>query len=75
MNNYNIKNFNSLSVESKYPILVLFYEKLNKFNSLKPRKCCTKEKKMTVYGNVSKIYNDYVETYFDENKALPDATK
>ena len=40
---YNIKNFNSLFLESKYQILASSYNKLNKFNSLKPRKGCRKE--------------------------------
>ena len=42
---YNIKNFNSLSFESKYPILVLFYNELNKFISLNPQKDAQKRKK------------------------------
>ena len=35
---YNIKNFNSLSHESKYPFLASCYNELNKSNSLKPQK-------------------------------------
>ena len=35
---YNIKNIDSLSFVSKYPISDLFYNELNKFNRLKPQK-------------------------------------
>ena len=42
---YNIRNFNSLSLSSKYPILLYFYSDLNKFNNLNPQKEETKEKK------------------------------
>ena len=35
---YNIKNFFSLSLTSKYPILLLFYSDLEKFNNLNPKK-------------------------------------
>ena len=34
----NIKNFNSLSLLSIYPVLFLFYSELNRFNSLNQRK-------------------------------------
>ena len=43
--NYNIKNFNSLSLTSKYPNLFLFYSDLNKFNDLNPQKESIKGKK------------------------------
>ena len=35
---YNNKKFNSLSLTSKYPILLSFYIDLNKFNNLNPQK-------------------------------------
>ena len=41
------------------------YNELNKFNSLKPQKENTKERKATVYDNPSEMYNEYLETYFD----------
>ena len=41
---YYIKKFNSLSLSSKYPILLLFYSDLNKLNNLNPKKESTKEK-------------------------------
>ena len=40
-----MKNFNSLFVESKYPILASFYNDLNKLNSLQPRTERSKEEK------------------------------
>ena len=61
---YNIKNFNSLSLTSKYLILLSFYSNLNKFNNLNPQKESTKEKKATVYDNASELYNEYLEILF-----------
>ena len=46
---YNIKNFNSIFLTSKYPILFSFYWKLIKFNSLNPQKARAKEKKKRLY--------------------------
>ena len=43
---YNIKNYSSLSFESKYTNLLSFYRELNKFNNLNPKKERTKEKKL-----------------------------
>ena len=40
----NNKIFNSSSLESKYPFLLLFYSDLNKCNNLNPQKESTKEK-------------------------------
>ena len=42
---YDIKKFNSHSLESNLPILASFDNDLNKYNTLKPQKGCTKEKK------------------------------
>ena len=70
-----IKNFNSLSLKSKYPIYFSFYSDLSKFNDLNPRKGRTKNKKATVYNNASEIYNDYLKMYFDEYKTLSDTEK
>ena len=47
--------------------------KSSKFNNLNPQKERTKEKKAAVYNNVSELYNEYLQTYFDECKALSDA--
>ena len=44
---YNTKNFFSLSFTSKYPILLLFYSDLEKFNNLNPKK--RKHKKNCVW--------------------------
>ena len=57
---YNIKNFSSLSLMSKYPILLSFYSDVNKFNNLNPQKESTKEKKVTVYDNAPELYNEYL---------------
>ena len=70
---YNIKNFGSLSRVSKYPILFLFYSKLNKSNNMNPRKGPTKDKKMTEYDNASELYNEYLEIYFNQYMTLSDA--
>ena len=42
----NTKKFNGLSFESKYAVLVLFYQDLNKFSGVEPRKGRTKEKQI-----------------------------
>ena len=49
----------------------MFYNELNNFNRLKPRKGHTKEKetKMTLSDNVSERYNEYLEIYFDQYMA------
>ena len=60
---------------SKYPILALFCNELNKFNSLHSRKRRTKEKKQTVYDNASELRNEILQMYFYEFKYLPDAKK
>ena len=39
----------------KYPILLSFYSELNKFNNINPRKGRTKDQKVTVYDNSSKL--------------------
>ena len=40
-----LKKFNSLSLTSKYPILLSLYNDLDKLNELNPQKESTKEKK------------------------------
>ena len=58
-------NFNSLSLTSKL-VSTSFYNELNKFYSLKPQKKSIIERKATVYDKVSEMYNEYLETYFDQ---------
>ena len=53
----------------------MFFNELNKFNSLKPRKECKKEKKVTVPDIVSELYNEYIEIYFDQQMAFSDVRK
>ena len=60
---------------SKYLILFLFYNEFKKSNSLNPYKEHTKQKKKTVYNNASELYNEYLEIYFHQYMALPDAKK
>ena len=72
---YNIKKINSLSITSKYPILLSFYNNLDESNNFNPQKESTKEKNVTAYGHASELYNEYLEIYFDEHKALSDAQK
>ena len=67
---YNIKNFNSLSLVSKYPILYSFYTELNKSNNINPRKGRTKDKKATLYDITSEPYNEYLEIYFNQYMTL-----
>ena len=57
------------------PILFLFYNELNKFNNINPRKGCTKDKKATVYDNASGLYNEYLEIYFNQYMTLSNAKK
>ena len=59
---YKIKNFNSLSLVSKYPILYSFYTELNKFNNIGRQK----DKKATAYDKASELYNEYREIYFNQ---------
>ena len=35
----------------------------------------TKQRKVTVYDNVSELYNEYLETYFDQYMAVSDNKK
>ena len=44
-----------MSPKSKYPILLWFYNDLNKFSNLNPRKQRAKEKAATVYDNASEL--------------------
>ena len=67
---YNIHRFNIMSSESKYPILLSFYNNLNKFNNINPRKERTKEEKSAVHNNASELYNEYLGLYFDQCKTL-----
>ena len=46
---YNIKNFNSLSLKSKYSILLSIYSNLKKINNLNPQKESAKEKSDSVW--------------------------
>ena len=53
----------------------MFYSELNRFNTINPRKGCTKEKKVIVHGNASEIYNEYLEIYFNQYMTLSDAKR
>ena len=70
-----LKIENSLSLDSKYPILVSLYNDLNKFNSLKPQRENKKVQKKSVYDNASELYNKYLGIYLDEYNALPNDKK
>ena len=65
-----MKDFSSLCLKSKYPILLSFYSNLNKFNNINPRK-----ENKSVYDNASELYGDYGEVYFYEYKFLPNVKK
>ena len=69
----NIKSFSTFSPTSKYSILLLFFNDLNKFNSLNPQSI--KERKVSVYDNTPELYNEYLEIYFGQYMALLDARK
>ena len=64
---------NVLSLTSQYPILLSFYSDLFKFNNLNPQNKITNKKKGTMYDNASELYNEYLQIYFDEYRALSDA--
>ena len=51
---YNI-TFNSRSLTSKFKVLTSFYNELNRFYRLISQKESAKEKKATVYNNVSEM--------------------
>ena len=72
---YNIKNFNSLSLTLKYPILFSLYSELNKFDNINPQKGCRKEKKETMHEKASELYNEYLEIYFNQYMNLLHANK
>ena len=72
---YNNKNFNSLSLMSKYPILLSFYSDLIKFHNLNPQKQSRKERKTNVDDNASELYKEYLEIQFGDYKTLSDAKK
>ena len=69
----NIKSFSTFSPTSKYSILLLFFNDLNKFNSLNPQSI--KERKVSVYDNTPELYSEYLEIYFGQYMALLDARK
>ena len=71
---YNIEDFNSFSLTSKYPILFSLCSELNKFNNINPRKR-QKDKKATAYDNASELYNEYLEIYFTRYMTISDAKK
>ena len=48
---------------------------MNKFNKLNPQEENTKERKVSVYGNASEPYNEYLEIYFDQCMTLSNARK
>ena len=68
------KKFDNLSFKSKYSFLAEFFNDLNKFNKLKTRRKNTKEK-TNVYDTASELYNDLLETYFDEYYYLLEAER
>ena len=57
------------------PSKSLFYSELNKFNSINPWKEQTKDKKATVYDKALKLYNEYLEIYFNQYMTISDAKK
>ena len=59
----------------KYAILLSLYTDLNKFDNLNSQQESTRERKETVYDNVSELYNEYLVIHFDEYKALSDSKK
>ena len=67
-----IKNFDNLSLGSKYSFLAKLFNYLAKFSALKTQKE-NKKWKMNVYNTAWELCNDLPETYFDEYYDLPDA--
>ena len=58
---YNNKTFNSLSLTSKYPIILSFYSNLIKFHNLNPQKPSAKQRKSNADDNASELYKEYLE--------------
>lgn len=63
---HGINEFNDLPLESKYNDLVLLHQVLNKFDCIELHKRHTKEKKSIVNNKASKLYNELLESYFDQ---------
>ena len=59
----------------KFSFLDEFFKGLNKFNKLKTQKEKTKTKKINVYDVASELYNEMLETCFDEYNELSDAKR
>ena len=64
------KNFDNLSLESKYSFLAKFFKDSNKFNKLKTQEEKIKRKKTNVYNTASELYNDLLEIYFFMNTII-----
>ena len=62
------KKLDNLSLESKHLLLAGFFDYLNKFNKLNPRKKHKRGK--NVYAKASDLYNDFIAIYFDEYNEL-----
>ena len=60
------KKFDNLSVKSKYSFLHKFFYDLSKFKILKITKQETEKKKPNMHDRASELYNELLETYFDE---------
>ena len=59
-----------------YSFLISFFNDLDKFNKLKPKKKKQKRKKKTnVDDTASELYNDLLEMYFYRYEALSDVIK
>ena len=65
------KKFDNLSFKSKCSFLYQFFKHLNEFNKLKThthtqKKQKQKTRKRNVHDAASELYNEFLETYFDE---------
>ena len=70
--------FDNLSLKSKYSFLVEFFNDLNKFKKLNKKfkkKKKTEKKKTNVLIISSKLYNNFLEIYYDEYNDLSDPKK
>ena len=56
-----------------YSFLIGYFNNIDKFNKLKPKKKRNKAKKANVFDTASELYNDLLEIYFYKYKALSDA--
>ena len=65
----NICEYNGSSFKSKYNRLIRFYYELFEFKNL------ISQKKTIAYNTFTRLYNEYLKTYFDEYNSITNVEK